>query len=547
MKNTKIKVLSVLLTLALTLAVITPLCIIFASAEGTNETEPSAVGDFFAVNGIKYKIRTLPGQTADSPPRPINGTVELVRPMIDETEYPENTDLVLPSIVTNEKGELFYVVSIADGAFENYENIRSVDMSETSIAQIGDNAFSRCRDLKTVYFAMGGIIDEIGDYAFYECDLSSIYINTWLLYEVGRYSFANNENLKYAIISGGGEDGGSFGDNVFFGAATGFKLYTDSDWIESKFSSQVTVEKGDDITYNTFRLRESYVSTGSEFVYNAKPIAEPKVAIYYESVTGESLKRTFIGERGYSVTYRRDGKLTEDFTSAGVITVVVSFDPTASANYAKFLGDLFFEVTILPAELTVIARDKSIDDGQSTVGGAEDIICYGLAEGDSLSAVTLSASGNSLVPSKVIVKNSENIDVTANYNITYANGRSFTEKSIESFTKTTEGNVDTYTIVFGDGTTETVVITNGVDGKDGQDGATGVAGPQGEKGDAGATGADESNGTSTLVYVSIGIGGVGLILGAVALIIGLRKSKIPPKPSNPPQSGKSEENSENEE
>ncbi len=64
----------------------------------------------------------------------------------------------------------------------------------------------------------------------------------------------------------------------------------------------------------------------------------------------------------------------------------------------------------------------------------------------------------------------------------------------------TNGNVDTYTITFTDGTTATFEVTNGVDGAQGPkgekgekgdtgaQGVQGVQGPQGEKGDTGATG-----------------------------------------------------------
>ena len=185
-----------------------------------------------------------------------------------------------------------------------------------------------------------------------------------------------------------------------------------------------------------------------------------------------------------------------------------------------------------------------------------------------IESVKLTADGDSLIPSEVVIKNGE-LDVSGSYSdILYVNGRSFTEKSIESFTKTTEGNVDTYTIVFGDGTTETIVITNGVDGEDGATGpagpqgekgdkgdkgdtgaagadgadgatgatgATGSAGPQGEKGEkgdkgdigaAGADGSDGAGGSSTLVYVSMGIGGVSLAGMIALLVIVLKKKKI---------------------
>ena len=188
-------------------------------------------------------------------------------------------------------------------------------------------------------------------------------------------------------------------------------------------------------------------------------------------------------------------------------------------------------------------------------GTATDVIYWGLLSTDAIESVKLTADGDNLVPSNTVIKNGE-LDVSKSYTVTYVDGRSFTEKSIENFVKTTEGNVDTYTITFGDGTVETIVITNGVDGEDGEDGATGPAGPKGDKGDTGATGATGaagadgadgsdgadgadgaagadgmdgsagSNGSSALVYVSMGIGGVSLAGMIALLIIVLKKRRV---------------------
>ena len=63
-------------------------------------------------------------------------------------------------------------------------------------------------------------------------------------------------------------------------------------------------------------------------------------------------------------------------------------------------------------------------------------------------------------------------------------------KGVESITKTgTSGLVDTYTILYTDGTSTTFTVTNGAPGAQGPKGDTGAAGPQGPAGPAGEAGA----------------------------------------------------------
>ena len=75
---------------------------------------------------------------------------------------------------------------------------------------------------------------------------------------------------------------------------------------------------------------------------------------------------------------------------------------------------------------------------------------------------------------------------------TTSEDNSLTVVSVEK-TKT-EGNVDTYTITFSDGTKGTFTVTNGVDGEKGDKGDKGDTGSQGEKGDKGDKGDTGSQG-----------------------------------------------------
>ena len=68
-------------------------------------------------------------------------------------------------------------------------------------------------------------------------------------------------------------------------------------------------------------------------------------------------------------------------------------------------------------------------------------------------------------------------------------GVSTTQRTVAEIEKTgSSENVDYYTIVYTDGTTETFTVTNGVDGEQGEQGPQGEAGPQGETGPQGPQG-----------------------------------------------------------
>ena len=439
------------------------------------------------------------------------------------------------------------VVSIGDAAFAQ-SDVEVVDISQTNIAYIGDNAFDSSA-LRKIVFNVNKIV-EIGASAFRNTQLTEVYLVSSELTIVGDSAFAGCRNLtEVALILDGGGQAVQFenGGSTFSNGNAELVIYSDNSYITQY------LEQG----WNTAGVE--YVSpddpnfilsiSEDEFVYDGNAV-NPTVTIT-DGGTDVTAK--------FEKVYKRDGVVTTDFTSAGTITV--EMNGIWSEGYA---GTREAEIEILPVASTVIiiARDKSVEDGEFATGTATDVIYWGLVEGDVIESVKLTADGDSLVPSEVVIKNGE-LDVSDSYSdILYVNGRSFTEKSIESFTKTTEGNVDTYIIVFGDGTTETIVITNGVDGEDGATGpagpqgekgdkgdtgtagtdgsdgatgATGPAGPQGEKGEkgdkgdtgaAGADGSDGAGGSSTLVYVSMGIGGVSLAGMIALLVIVLKKKRI---------------------
>ena len=394
-----------------------------------------------------------------------------------------------------------------------------------NVVRWGEGAFARTK-IKEFEFADN--VTNVPEKMFLECtELVNVTLSQTIS-SVGGQAFSGCTKLESVFTL---RKVGLTVTGAFLGASTNAKLYAPE-------GASVT-----DTTNNTTVAYFVRLDTGisvtlseNEYTYNGEA-HQPVLTVK------STHSQTTVLPENYTVSYFRGDEETADLVSAGIIKVVINGD-IKKGTYGT--GEITYE--ILPRDgLFIIARDKAVEDGSFVTGTATDVIYWGLVDGDVIESVKLTADGDSLIPSEVVIKNGE-LDVSDSYSdILYVNGRSFTEKSIESFTKTTEGNVDTYTIVFGDGTTETLAITNGVDGEDGQDGAsgeTGPAGPQGEKGDKGDTGAagadgsdgvagtdgasgsDGAGGSSALVYVSMGIGGVSLVGLIALLVIVLKKKRI---------------------
>lgn len=427
-----------------------------------------------------------------------------------------------------------------------------------NVVRWGEGAFARTK-IKEFEFADG--VTTVPEKMFLECaELVNVTLSQTIS-SVGGQAFSGCTKLESVFTL---RKVGLTVTGAFSGASTNAKLYAPEGASVTDTTNSTTVAY-----FVRLDTGISVALSENEYTYNGEA-HQPVLTVKSTD------SQTTVLPENYTVSYFRGDEETADLVSAGIIKVVINGD-IKKGTYGT--GEITYE--ILPRDgLFIIARDKAVEDGSFATGTATDVIYWGLVDGDVIESVKLTADGDSLIPSEVVIKNGE-LDVSDSYSdILYVNGRSFTEKSIESFTKTTEGNVDTYTIVFGDGTTETIVITNGVDGEDGQDGATGAtgpagpqgekgekgdkgdtgvagadgadgatgaigpAGPQGEKGEkgdkgdtgtagtdgsdgaAGADGANGSNGTSNLVYVSMGIGGVSLAGMIALLVIVLKKKKI---------------------
>ncbi len=394
------------------------------------------------------------------------------------------------------------ITTIATGAFEGCTALTTVTFG-ANLTTIGNRAFYGCVSLTEITFPES--VRTLGVNSFNTSSaLKNVYLNEGLE-KIGMGSFTNTSVQEIVIPStvtmiGMGTDGTSYGGKTFGAIKTMFvhamNAQSGSGIMETSNNPTVYAYEGSNVsswglpegvTISTVKNISSATldeNFAVEYLYDGKSHSPVEAIIH--SGTALSLDTHF------TISYERNGRATADLTNAGTIVAIVE-----GIHTAGYMGTAKFDIKIKPIDgLTIIARDKSVEDGSFVTGTATDVIYWGLVDGDVIESVKLTANGDALVPSNVVIKNGE-LDVSSSYIISYANGRSFTEKSIESFTKTTEGNVDTYTIVFGDGTVETIVITNGVDGAKGEKGDTGEAGaqgPQGEKGDKGDTGATGAQG-----------------------------------------------------
>ena len=115
----------------------------------------------------------------------------------------------------------------------------------------------------------------------------------------------------------------------------------------------------------------------------------------------------------------------ENRIDAGTVAVTV----TAKADSEDFAGTASGSYEIRKADLTVQAADQTITYGGSIKTGADQAEAAGLASGDSLTGIILTASTDqagtdgTVTPSAAVLKNeSRGVDVTGNYNITYTAG-----------------------------------------------------------------------------------------------------------------------------
>ena len=90
--------------------------------------------------------------------------------------------------------DYYYVVEIADSAFEGNKSLISVSMP-SSIQRIGSRAFSDCTNLETVNISAG--LTEIGEEAFNNCKSLQIFTLPANLQKIGKRAFGGCSALNY--------------------------------------------------------------------------------------------------------------------------------------------------------------------------------------------------------------------------------------------------------------------------------------------------------------------------------------------------------------
>ena len=196
------KILAILIALLAALAVQT---VAFADGEmmplqpASTQSETSSgtavpVGDLITVGEINYTVLTVPSGEE-------NGTVEV------GVNFPASGDITIPAIIVH-NGQTYTVTSIGDYAFANCR-ITSVYIPD-SVTSIGDGAFGNS-SIYSVYIPDS--VTSIGDRAFLSCSgLPSIDIPDSVT-SIGDYAFTHCAGLTSVTIPGSVT---SIGDYAFY-------------------------------------------------------------------------------------------------------------------------------------------------------------------------------------------------------------------------------------------------------------------------------------------------------------------------------------------
>lgn len=160
---------------------------------------------------------------------------------------------------------------------------------------------------------------------------------------------------------------------------------------------------------------DGYVYDGTE-----KVVSKGDVSV---TLNGET-----VPEAEYEVSFGND------LISAGTVTVTV----TANDNSKKYTGTAEGSFEIAKRDVTITAQDQTITYGENIDEDMKQVEADGLAEGDAVVSVKLSADTSKVTDNGVItvadaeIQNAAKSDVTGNYNITYIPGKLTVEKAQSS-------------------------------------------------------------------------------------------------------------------
>ena len=160
---------------------------------------------------------------------------------------------------------------------------------------------------------------------------------------------------------------------------------------------------------------DGYVYDGTE-----KVVSKGDVSV---TLNGET-----VPEAEYEVSFGND------LISAGTVTVTV----TANDNSKKYTGTAEGSFEIAKRDVTITAQDQTITYGENIDEDMKQVEADGLAEGDAVASVKLSADTSKVTDNGMItvadaeIQNAAKSDVTGNYNITYIPGKLTVEKAQSS-------------------------------------------------------------------------------------------------------------------
>ena len=109
-------------------------------------------------------------------------------------------DVVIPSTVTI-NGKVYTVTAIADNAFLNVKDIKSVTIPAT-VKTIGKNAFKGCSNLEKVIISKNAVLKTIGNSAFEGCSKLKKITITAKVKKIGARAFYNCKSLKTVTFKG---------------------------------------------------------------------------------------------------------------------------------------------------------------------------------------------------------------------------------------------------------------------------------------------------------------------------------------------------------
>ena len=375
------------------------------------------------------------------------------------------------------------------------------------VEEIGYAAFAHCPNL--TYVELGYSLKTVGTGAFSNCtSLEEVVFKSKDMESLGMEVFKGCTNLKAVYILK--EDEFTVSTGVL-GTGSNAYVFTprNSALYEKLYNLGMNVRVFEHLsdTVNTNSLRLSAVSY--EYDGTAK---EPELSYTYNH-TGWDL-----GEFGHTLSYYRDGVLTDDLFSPGVIEIRMK------ANNNAFYGTVsaFYEITA--RSLMLIAREKALSDGQSATGSGSDVIALGLADGHQVETLSITAANGAVIPSAAVIKNAAGEDVSANYKINYIDSVAYVgdAKSLSDIVKGEDGN---YTLTFGDGSTFLLEIPKAQASVD-EPVSGDVSDTPTEPESVAPDEVVEEQHSPILSYVSLCIGGVSLAGVIALLVIVLKKKRI---------------------